>query len=76
MSRATVNVWGFKMEVGYDFYEAEPEIRWGDFPHTGSPAYAEIDSVKVGGVEVFEMLTGQQLARIEEAVLAEFQEEA
>lgn len=59
-----VRPWGFDMEV-------EAEIDEGELPgplNPGVDPFVIVLSVKVGGVEIYEMLTGDQLLRVEAAV--------
>jgi hypothetical protein len=66
MSRSyTVSPWGFDMDV---FAEVEP----GERPAFDSPGYEPyciVESVRVGGVEVYPMLDDTQMLRIEAAVM-------
>lgn len=69
MSRASITAWGIPMDVEYDYSPGESAVKWGDFPHPGYPASASLLSVKVGGVDIMEMLDDEQTQRIESAVL-------
>lgn len=69
MSRASIKAWDIAMDVEYEYSPAEAPVLWGNFPHPGCPAGAEITSVKVGGVDILEMLDDEQIQRIESAVL-------
>lgn len=59
------------MECEYEYYPAEREVRWGDYPHPGSPAGTQVLSCVVGGVNIVEMLVDSQHEAIEEALLKE-----
>lgn len=69
MSRASIKAWDIPMDVEYDFTPGESAVKWGDYPHPGWPASADLLSVKVGGVDILEMLDDEQIQRIESAVL-------
>jgi hypothetical protein len=56
-----------KMEVEYCYEEAEPQTY--DYP--GSPDSAAIESVYVGDVDIYDMLTTEQLYDIEGIILNE-----
>jgi hypothetical protein len=69
-SRTVVNVWGFDMDVGYEFEAGEPavinDVTGG---HPGSPDNAKLTSCRIKGVEIIEMLKPDQIERVEEAIL-------
>ena len=56
-----------KMEVEYCYEEAEPQTY--DYP--GSPDSATIESVYVGDIDIYDMLTIEQLYDIEEIIINE-----
>lgn len=59
-----VNPWGFDMDVEVELDEGEPPGPM----NPGVDPFVIVLSVKVGGVEVYEMLNDTQLLRIEAAV--------
>lgn len=61
-----VEVWGIKFDCTYIY---EPEERQ-TFDDPGCPANAILTVCKVGGVDIFEMLTGEQTTSIESAILS------
>jgi hypothetical protein len=71
----SVNVWGFNMEVEYDWDEGEPPI-WSpiDRAHPGSPPTACLLHCKVNGADITEMLNENQRERIEEEIIEQEQE--
>jgi hypothetical protein len=69
---AIVQVWGFPMEVSYEFEEGEaPILGPNGFEHPGCPDNAVLLSCTVGGVDITEMLSNSQQTRIEDAILAQ-----
>ena len=68
MATASISYCDVDLLVTYEFVKGEPPVLWGDYPHPGCPDCAEISSVLIGGVEVYEMLSNDQLDRIEEKV--------
>jgi len=68
MATASITYCDVPMVVEFELVKGEPTILWGDNAHPGSPDCAEISSVLIGGVEVYEMLSNDQLDRIEEKV--------
>ena len=69
-----VSPYDFPMEVEYEYDEGEPPIiAYGEFDHPGSPANATLMSCKVGGVEIYEMLSSSQIERIEEEILEQLE---
>jgi hypothetical protein len=71
---AGVNVWGFRMEVEYDYDAGEAPI-WSpiDRAHPGSPPNAQLLSCKVNGADITDMLSSDQRERIEEKLIEEMQ---
>lgn len=65
----TVNPFGFDMDVAYDYDAGELPILFGDNAHPGSAPMAEVMEVWVGGVDISDMLTEGQRARIEEEII-------
>jgi hypothetical protein len=65
VNRYTINPWGFEMTVHADVYPGEM-LSW-DEP--GAPPMADVFHVFVGGIDIAEMLTAPQFARIEDALL-------
>ena len=61
----TLNVWGFDMEVTFDYQPPYPSSLY----DPGETEYASIGPVVVGGVDIYEMLNDKQITRIEEAAL-------
>jgi hypothetical protein len=61
MTRATINYLGVELECTFWFDPEEPATN----DHPGSPANAQLDSCKVRGVELIEIFSGEQIARIE-----------
>jgi hypothetical protein len=67
---ARVEPYGFPMECEYEYDEGEPAIYWPtDAAHPGSPPNVTLLACQVGGVNVYEMLSNDQIERIEEAIL-------
>lgn len=60
-----INYCNIKMEVEYCYEEAEPQTY--DYP--GSPSSASIESVYVSDVDIYDMLTVEQLYDIEGIIL-------
>jgi hypothetical protein len=60
-----VSPWGFDMHLSVELYPSEPQAD--DSP--GWPACADIYEVRVGGINIYEMLTKAQLDRLEAAAL-------
>ena len=60
-----VSPWGFDMDV---FAEVEPGSR-PTFDDPGCAAYCVVESVRIGGVEVYRMLDNDQIERIEDAII-------
>lgn len=67
MTRATVNYLGVPLDCSYGYVPGSQQT-WTD---PGYPACAEIDSVKVGGVEILDMLSNHQRESIETLILEE-----
>lgn len=67
MSRATVTFCGVVLDCTYDYTPAEAQT-WTD---PGYPEMAELSSVKVGGVEIWQMLDNDQLDAIADLILEE-----
>lgn len=65
MKTYIVNPWGFDLTVHADVYPGEP-MTW-DYP--GAPPLADIFHVFVGGVDIAEMLSSAQFARLEDHIL-------
>lgn len=66
----TVSPYDFPMEVTYTLDEGEPAIFWPtELAHPGSPPVVELHSCKVGGVDIYEMLSLGQIERIEDEIL-------
>jgi hypothetical protein len=61
----TVSPWGFNIEVTACLDHGEPAT----YEHPGWPPECSIESARVGGVNVYDMLDNWQLTRLEEAVL-------
>ena len=68
--RATVSPYGFPMVCEFEFYEGEMAIFWPtEFAHPGTPDSCQLLQAFVGGVDVYEMLSSEQIERIEETYL-------
>lgn len=72
MRTISIDIWGFDMEVSYEYQE---EIA-GTWDEPGEREHCDVHSVLVGGVDIYEMLSGKQLARIEEATLRAHNDES
>lgn len=60
----------FPMVVEYEYDEGESAIFWPtERAHPGSPPNASLLSCKVGGVDIYEMLSSDQIERIEDVIL-------
>ena len=71
---ATVAPYDFPMEVTYEYDEGEAPIFWPtELAHPGSPPNAVLLSCKVGGVEIYEMLSSSQIERIEDEILQQLE---
>jgi hypothetical protein len=70
----TLNVWGFPMEVIYEYEEGEPPVMWGDNAHPGHPPEITIFAVYAGGVagvgsaNIVDALSSTKIARIQELI--------
>jgi alpha-L-fucosidase len=64
----TISPWDFDIEVTAEIDSGEPRT-WDD---PGYEAYAEINSARVGGVDVYAMLNATQVERMEHYVLRAF----
>lgn len=65
-----VTPWEFEMLVDGEAYPSESaRVNDIDGGYPGSPAFADIYSVMIGGVDVMEMLTAEQYTTIQSAVL-------
>ena len=60
-----VQPWGFPVEVFYEFDEGEPPA----WDHPGCEPYVVVEAAKIGGVDVYDMLTNEQIERLEDYVL-------
>lgn len=65
MRTASVSYCGVSMACQYEYDPAEPAT----YLHPGSPENAALVSCKVGGVDIFEMLTNEQQDEIETLLL-------
>lgn len=67
---AIVDVWGFPMECDFDYEEGEAPV-WSDVTggHPGSPSNAVLVGCAVGGVSIYDMLSSDQIERLEEACI-------
>lgn len=67
---ASVDVWGFRMEADYEFDPGEPPI-WSpiDRAHPGTPPNAQLLALRVGSINIFEMLRNDQIDAIETKIL-------
>jgi hypothetical protein len=61
MTTATVTYCGVDLDCKFEFYPAEARTQW----EPGCPAYAALETVTVGGVDITEMLTNAQQDEIE-----------
>lgn len=65
-----VSPYEFPMQVEYEFDPGEPSIFWPtERAHPGSPPNAELLSCKVSGVDIYRMLSPDQIERVEDAIL-------
>jgi len=60
-----INYCNIELDVEYCYEEAEPQTY--DYP--GSPSSATLESVKVNGIDIYEMLDVVQLYDIEALIL-------
>jgi hypothetical protein len=68
--KTTVNVWGFEMIAEYEYDPGEsPCYDVESNPGPGSPPNATLCGCRVGGVQIVEMLSPDQIERIEEKIL-------
>ena len=67
---AIVRPWGFDINITFDYDPGEPPIFSPiDEAHPGSEPYAVIMKAVVGGVEVYDMLSSDQLETLENHAL-------
>jgi hypothetical protein len=72
---ATVNPYGFDMECEYEHDPGEPPIYSpAEIAHPGTPPDVQLLSCMVGGVDLMEMLSSPQIARIEDAILEQLED--
>jgi hypothetical protein len=58
------------MECEYDYDGGEPTIWWPtELAHPGAPPNVQLLVCKVGGQNIYDMLTLDQVERIEESIL-------
>lgn len=70
-----VSPWDFEIEVNFDFDDGEPAIYWPiEHAHPGVAPEAYLVDAKVGGISIYQMLSPEQIERIENDILR--QEEA
>lgn len=63
-----INYCEIPMEVVYEFYKGEPQT-W-DYP--GSPDEVELESVEVGGFDIYNLLSPDQMHDIENIILEKY----
>lgn len=72
---ATVSPYGFDMECEYEYDEGEAPILWPtEIAHPGTPPNAELLACRVGGVDLMDMLSSAQVARVEDAILEQLED--
>ncbi len=64
-----IEAYDVPMRVYFDYEPGEPMVLSGPMAGPGYAPEVIIDSVLIGGVNVYEMLTARQLERIEQIVL-------
>jgi hypothetical protein len=65
-----VSPYDFPMEVSFEYDEGESPILWPtELAHPGAPSNVVLLSCVVGGVDLMDMLSSQQVDRIEAAIL-------
>lgn len=62
-----VTVWGIKFDCTYIFDKGQQQT----FDDPGLEDAVILTTCKVGGVDIFEMLTGEQTTAIESAILSQ-----
>jgi hypothetical protein len=69
-----VSIYGFPMEVEYDYIKGEPTIYWPtERAHPGCPTTVELLACKVNGQDIIDMLSSDQMDRIEENILEQLE---
>lgn len=69
-STTVVEPYGFPMEVDYEYDPGEAPIFWPtDLAHPGCPPNAELLACRVGGVDIYPMLSPDQIDWIEEKIV-------
>ena len=64
-----INYCDIPMEVAYEFYKGE--IQTWDYP--GSPDEVVLESVEVGGFDIYDLLSADQMHDIENIILEKLQ---
>ena len=71
----TVAPYGFDMECGVEYDEGElPIYSPHEIAHPGTPPNAVLLSCKVNGVDLMDMLSSAQVARVEDAILEQLED--
>tara|TARA_R110001632_G_C11257396_1_gene409511 strand:+ start:284 stop:487 length:204 start_codon:yes stop_codon:yes gene_type:complete len=60
---------GIKMGITYNYEESEPQ----SYDYPGSPESATIENVEINGIDIYEMLTIEQLYDIEGIIMQNLQ---
>ena len=63
-----INYCGILMEVEYEFYKGEKQT----WDYAGSPDEVEIESVEVGGYDIYNLLSPDQLHDLENIILEKY----
>ena len=64
-----ISAYDVPMSVTYEYEAGEDPVFSGPLAGPGTPSSVYVQSVCIGGVEVYEMLSNDQLERIEETIL-------
>lgn len=69
-----LEVWGVPMVCIFDYQDGESPIFWPtEQAHPGSPPECVLESCKVGGVELIDMLSFEQVERLEEKAVEQLE---
>ena len=64
--RVTLNPWSFDIDCVFEFYPGEPAIGGStDYAHPCTPNNCQLIASFVGGVDIYAMLDGDQIDRLE-----------
>lgn len=64
-----ITVYGVPMSVMYEYDAGEDPVFSGPLAGPGTPSAVYLQRVMVGGVDIYDMLSSEQMDRIEETIL-------